>query len=416
MGNSNWLPIRLGDACNKIGSGATPRGGAASYLSQGPYALVRSQNVYNNGFERNGLAFIGEEQARALQSVELRQGDVLLNITGESVGRSCQVPQSILPARVNQHVSILRTKPEVLDPLFLRYALIAPLMQQTLAGLSAAGATRRALTKSMLESLVICAPQSVKEQRRIADVLGALDNKIELNRRMSETLEEIVHETYKAWFRDVGTDMRQEEVFSRPTSTWHSGRLDELAQEHKRGVRPEEVPPETPYIGLEHMPRHRTTLDTWGHSGDVSSNKSAFRRGEILFGKLRPYFHKVGVAPSDGICSTDIVVVAPKNDEYFGFVLATLSSDDFVQFTDSSSTGTRMPRTSWKSMASYELRIPPVEAAREFNEFVRPMVERNISATFESRTLAELRDTLLPKLISGELRIPDAEKLVSEVT
>src|SRR5690606_17552184 len=100
--------LRLGDHCLKIGSGATPRGGKDTYLSSGPYALIRSQNVHNAGFSAAGLAFISEAQAQQLRNVEVIADDVLLNITGDSVARACQVDPDVLPARVNQHVAIIR--------------------------------------------------------------------------------------------------------------------------------------------------------------------------------------------------------------------------------------------------------------------------------------------------------------------
>ncbi len=129
MGPSGWASIRLGEVCTKIGSGATPRGGSEVYLVSGHYALIRSQNVYNDGFHRDGLAFIGEEHAAELSNVEVLREDVLLNITGDSVARCCQVDESILPACVNQHVAIIRPDPDKLVPRFLRYFLVSPEMQ-----------------------------------------------------------------------------------------------------------------------------------------------------------------------------------------------------------------------------------------------------------------------------------------------
>jgi type I restriction enzyme S subunit len=87
----NWAPIRLGDVCTKIGSGATPHGGSNVYLQKGEITLIRSQNVHNEGFRRDGLVFITPEQAQDLDQVKVIQGDVLLNITGDSVARCCQV-------------------------------------------------------------------------------------------------------------------------------------------------------------------------------------------------------------------------------------------------------------------------------------------------------------------------------------
>jgi type I restriction enzyme, S subunit len=135
-----------------------------------------------------------------------------------------------------------------------------------------------------------------------------------------------------------------------------------------------------------------------------------------LFGKLRPYFHKVGVAPVDGVCSTDIVVIAQKSENWFGFVLGHVSSDTFVEYTNAGSTGTRMPRTSWRDMARYAIVIPPNPVSEAFTELVRSAVDRIISGIYESHTLVALRDTLLSKLISGELRVKDTDQFVKEAT
>jgi type I restriction enzyme, S subunit len=196
-------PLKLGDHCEKIGSGATPRGGKETYSADGPIALIRSQNVYNDRFSHGGLAFISEEQASQLQNVDVKDGDVLLNITGDSVARACQVDPDVLPARVNQHVAIIRPRPDRINPRFLRYYLVTPAMQAHMLGLAAAGATRNALTKSMIEGFRVPA-WPVNQQTAIASVLGALDDKIELNRRMNETLEAMARAIFKDWFVDFG--------------------------------------------------------------------------------------------------------------------------------------------------------------------------------------------------------------------
>jgi type I restriction enzyme S subunit len=162
------------------------------------------------------------------------------------------------------------------------------------------------------------------------------------------------------------------------------------------------------------MPRRSIALSEWGTGDGLESNKFGFKKGEILFGKLRPYFHKVGVAPVDGVCSTDIVVVTPRWPAWFGFVLGHVSSVEFVEYTDAGSTGTKMPRTSWADMGRYEIVLPPQFVAETFTTLVRPWIERIIAGIHESRTLAALRDALLPKLISGELQVKDAERFLEE--
>lgn len=191
---------KLKQLTTKIGSGATPRGGSKVYQDSG-VSLIRSQNVYNDGFSYDGLVHISDKHADELSNVEVKKGDILLNITGASVARSCQVPPDVLPARVNQHVAILRPIKDELDPLFLRYCLISPDMQQKLILLASAGATRQALTKGMIEDLEIKLPD-IEEQRRIGKILHTYDQKRKLNQRMNETLEDIARAVFKSWFVD----------------------------------------------------------------------------------------------------------------------------------------------------------------------------------------------------------------------
>ena len=163
------------------------------------------------------------------------------------------------------------------------------------------------------------------------------------------------------------------------------------------------------------MPRRSIALGSWGFARAVKSAKSRFQKGDILFGKLRPYFHKVGIAPVDGVCSTDIVVIASKSPERSAFVSATVSSDEFVSYTDQASTGTRMPRTSWKITGRYAICIPPSQLAFAYQQVTQPALDKTVVNVRSNRTLASLRDALLPKLISGELRVPDAERIVEAV-
>ena len=151
------------------------------------------------------------------------------------------------------------------------------------------------------------------------------------------------------------------------------------------------------------MPRRRIALGEWSDSAEVTSGKFGFRKGEILFGKLRPYFHKVGVASLDGVCSTDILVIAPSTPEWFGYVLGHTSSAELVNFTDLASTGTKMPRTNWSDISSFAVVPPTGDIAFAFTRIVRPIVERIVGNTHESRTLAALRDVLLPALLSGRI-------------
>lgn len=189
---------KLGDICTKIGSGATPRGGKKAYCSKG-VSLVRSQNVLDFTFSQDGLAFINDEQAKKLNNVEVFDGDVLLNITGDSVARACMMDSAFLPARVNQHVAIVRGKKDCVLNRYLLYFL--QWKREYLLQLASAGATRNALTKGMIEQLEIDLP-SLDEQGKIVALLGALDDKIRLNNKINENLERQAQAIYKSWFVD----------------------------------------------------------------------------------------------------------------------------------------------------------------------------------------------------------------------
>jgi type I restriction enzyme S subunit len=193
---------------------------------------------------------------------------------------------------------------------------------------------------------------------------------------------------------------------------WTAGTLGDVADNSRTVVQPHQLSSETPYIGLEHMPRRSIALAEWGQADDVTSHKSAFVRGDFLFGKLRPYFHKVGIAAIDGIASTDIAVLRAKQKEYYAFTLSVISSNAFVDYTNQLSNGAKMPRINWADMAKYELVLPSPQIASAYNAIVAPMLSKIIASVHESKELSKLRDYLLPKLICGDIRIPDAEKFV----
>lgn len=309
--------------------------------------------------------------------------------------------------------SIIRARPDserasspylyyVFSSPYGRYALGTILRQVAVSG----------ITGTDLVGLKVPLPP-IDEQRRIAAVLGALDDKIELNRKMNRTLEEMAQAIFKSWFINFDgvdtSEMVDSELGPIPKG-WEISTLGHIALQYREMVDPTEKPEDTPYVGLADVPQGSIALDTWGVASDATSTKTGFEAGDILFGKLRPYFKKVVVAPVNGICSSDILVVRAKQPKDYGYVLGLLTLDAFVDFTTAVSTGTRMPRVSWKAMAGYKIAAAPEELRSKFTKFVRAIAERIQLNIMSSRTLASLRDTLLPKLISGEIRVPAAEK------
>ena len=186
---------------------------------------------------------------------------------------------------------------------------------------------------------------------------------------------------------------------------WTVGKMGDIGRQRREQISPEDTVEGTSYIGLEHMPRRCIAITDWGTADSVTSAKSRFTTGDILFGKLRPYFHKVGPAPVDGVCSTDIVVLSAKTADGAAWLLMLVSSDEFVSHANQTSAGTKMPRTNWKDMASFSVALPPDDLLHSFQQIVAPMLDLIRQGIHESREFAAMRDYLLPKLLSGEVRV-----------
>ena len=174
-----WVEKSLKEITTKIGSGSTPRGGQATYKESG-ISLIRSMNVHDDGFREKKLAFIDDEQALKLKNVTLEKDDVLLNITGASVARCCIVPDEFLPARVNQHVSIIRLEKGILHPSYLHYCLTAQENKNKLLNIGRQGATREAITKVQIENFIVSYPKDMNKQLEVLEELNVIKVKSSL--------------------------------------------------------------------------------------------------------------------------------------------------------------------------------------------------------------------------------------------
>lgn len=296
------------------------------------------------------------------------------------------------------------------DPLFLSYFL----RTLNLAHQNGAGAVP-GVNRNALHLLPVYIPPP-STQQKIASILSAYDNLIENNTRRIAILEDMARSLYTEWFvrfrfpGHEGCKMAESEVGLVPEG-WEVVKLGDIAYETRRSANPELLDPETPYFGLEHLPRRSIALTDWGTVREVQSTKLVFKKGEILFGKIRPYFHKVGVAPLDGVCSSDTIVILPRSEKYYALLLSCVSSDEFVGYATRTSQGTKMPRASWDVLLKYPLVLPPKPILSYFDVCIREMVSFIRNLIFTNRNLRRTRDLLLPKLISGEI---DVEKMVGE--
>ena len=187
---------------------------------------------------------------------------------------------------------------------------------------------------------------------------------------------------------------------------WQEVSLASICPDFREAADPTELDPEMPYIGLEHIPRRSVTLCEWGNAEDVTSTKLRYRQGDILFGKIRPYFHKVGVTLIAGVTSSDAIVLRPVDGHLRAFCLLTLSSDWFVAVVSKTAKeGSKMPRADWNLMEQHSIAVPPGSILRTFNAVVEPIIEQLRVLALANRQFRTARELLLPRLMSGELSV-----------
>ena len=432
----NWTQLSLGRVCTKIGSGATPRGGKDVYLPHGPYALIRSQNVLNEGFRDEGLAYIGAAHASQLKNVDVAEDDILLNITGDSVARVCQVRPDVLPARVNQHVAIVRPDPATLDPRFLRYALVSPEMQTRLLSWAGSGAPRNALTKGMIESLSVVAPQDVGEQRAIGHILGTLDDKIELNRRMNDTLEAMARALFKSWFvdfepvlakmdqRDPGLPQHICDLFpnalddEQQPSGWSRQTLTALAGVNPESWSSQNIPERVDYVDLANT-KWGTIETTHGFRWlDAPSRaRRVLQPGDTIIGTVRPGNGSYALIAAHGLTgSTGFAVLRPRQCHHTAFVFLAATAPENIERLSHLADGAAYPAIRPDVVGSTLAAVPDDALMAAFSELASPVLDQIESNKAQNETLAQARDLLLPKLISGEIRAAQAQRAVEAVT
>lgn len=396
MMSNNWKTYKLSQVTTKIGSGSTPRGGQEAYKTSGT-SLIRSQNILDFTFSTNGLAFIDDVQASKLNNVTLEEDDVLLNITGDSVARVCQVPKKLLPARVNQHVAIIRANKEKLNSTFLKYSLLETSNKNALLNMASAGATRQAITKSMIEGFELKLPP-LQEQQSIASILSAIDDKIENNLAINKTLEEMAMALYKHWFVDFGPFQEGEFVESELgmiPKGWEVLRLQDVSTLTAGGDKPKNYSNhKTEDCGIPIYSNGITNEGLFGYTDIARINEESITvsaRGTIGYVCLRtqpylPIVRLIAVVPDKNLISCKYL--------FFWLINQNISGN-----------GTTQQQLTVPDFKSTKVLIPEIELVNAFTEIVNPYYEKINSNKIENQTLIQLRDTLLPQLISGTVRL-----------
>lgn len=395
--------VKFKDICTKIGSGATPKGGKEAYCEEG-ISLIRSQNVLDFAFSAEGLAFINDLQAEKLKNVIVEEGDVLLNITGDSVARACMVDKKYLPARVNQHVCIVRADLQKAVPSYLLYFL--QLNKEYLLQLAAGGATRNALTKEMINNLELELP-SIEDQQKIVAVLDDIQKKIDFNNAINENLEQQARAVFQAWFIDY------EPFGGAAPSDWRPSTLGQIAELKTDSW----SPAKNPDVMVEHYSipafdeQHYPVFEI---AAGIKSNKYILNSNSVMISKLNPDTKRIWrplCLSAHSVCSTEFIVYEAKKQDQRDYIYSILDSTPFLNHLCSHTTGSTnsRQRATPKSTLDFTLCLPPDSIIEDFCQIVTPMYDLIASNIVENQSLAKTRDSLLPRLMSGELDVSNIQ-------
>lgn len=420
-----WKEVDLGEITIKIGSGVTPRGGASVYIEKGT-TLFRSQNIYNGFFSTSGLVFITEPTALKMKNVAVLNGDILMNITGDSVARCCIAPTNFLPGRVNQHVAIIRVKENLADSVFLMYTLISPRMQSTLLSIATgAGATRNALTKNSLERLKIILPP-LPTQRKIAHILSSYDDLIENNLKRIKLLEEKAQLTYEEWFVKMRFPGHETAVFNEETGLpvgWDKVKLGGIIDIviDNRGKNPKYYCE----VGIPVIDNHLIVNESFI---DISKCKR-YLDESVYLTFIRKYLNpfdvlitlvgngcgSISMAPVQRsvIIQNTIGLRCNKlGDQYFLYWYLLNNRTNIKN----QNRGSAQPSVKVGDLLDLGLELPTIELLKRFSFEIKPIFELTQRLANQNNLLKEARDILLPRLMSGLVNVEELEEEVAVLT
>lgn len=395
---NGWKEVKLGDICDKIGSGSTPKGGREVYLNAG-IPIIRSQNVLNGFLDLSDVAFISDEQHAKMKGTWVHPNDILLNITGASIGRSCVVPATVKTANVNQHVCIIRLK-ECADACYVCNLILSKDVQKQIELLSVGGG-RQGLNFQQISSFSFLLPP-LEEQKKIAATLSVWDTAIEKMEKLIDAKESLLTEYGKELFGR--TEQKQNE-------NWSTIALSEVLNEHgHKSTGEEEVFSVSVHKGLvnqiEHLGRSFAAKDTSNynrvHYGDIVYTKSP--TGDFPLGIVKQSLIKedVIVSPLYGVFTPKTFELGVILDFYFS---SPINANNYLHPVAQKGAKNTINITN-KKFLSAKLRLPiDVKEQKKIAQFVQTTKKEMAVLQEILENYKKQKQGLMQKLLTGEWRV-----------
>lgn len=397
----SWAKTAIKNICMGIYDGphATP-----PVARDGTIFLGISNITPDGHLDLSNSKYISEEDfSKWTKRVIPQAGDIVFSYEA-TLNRYAIIPEGFRGC-LGRRMALIRPDEEKVLGKFLYYYFFSDEWRGTIAENTVIGATVDRIPLIRFPDFPVSFPIPEK-QRAIAIILSTYDNLIENNQEQIKLLEEAAQRLYKEWFVDLRfPGYETTPVVDGVPEGWKNTTLENICALNKRVLAQTDIPPNIPYIGLEHMPRKDICLCEWGTSSEVLSSKFLYQEKDIIFGKIRPYFHKVGFALNSGIASTDSIIMRA-NEGVWGLLLMTVSSVAFVGYVSKTcKEGSKMPRADWNQMKAYPVLIPEERTREKFESNVSLIADRIKVLALQNRGLSEARARLLPKLMGGEIEV-----------
>lgn len=374
-----------------------------TWTSQGKI-VVRNNNIKNGRIDLSSPSYTDEEhyKQRTKRAVP-RPGDII--ITREApIGEVGMIPDGV-ECCLGQRMVLLRPNPDICNNYYLLYSLQSRFVQHQISWSEGTGTTVSNLRIPHLEQIKI--PYlPLEEQEKIASTLRVLDEKINLNRGINANLQQQAQAIFKSWFVDFAPFQAGEFVESELgpiPKGWRVGRLADVCSYGKDKITVSELTPEN-YFSTENMLANKGGYTSAASLPNVLQTTRCVP-GDTLVSNIRPYFKKIVYCTMKAGCSTDVLCLRPKHSKYSTYLYNLAYSDAFFDYMVAGSKGTKMPRGDKQQIMSYPVILPPDEVIAQFHEFADAVLKKNWVALEENKKLTVMRDSLLPKLMSGELSL-----------
>lgn len=391
-----WVECKISDIGTVVG-GATPSTKKAENYEGGNISWITPKDLstFSGRYIKRGERNITEIGLKSCSTQLMPKNTVLF---------SSRAPIGYVTIAANEVCTNQGFKSvipnENTDALFLYYLLKYNKDKIESMG---SGTTFKEVSGNTMKNIVVSVPIDKKTQENIASVLGSIDDKIEENERINNNLEQQAQALYKSWFVDF------EPFGGIAPNNWKCGKLKDILKLKRNSIKAGQNLV-LPYLPIDIIPINTFALTDFKPNDKAKSSLITFDEDDIVIGAMRVYFHRVVLAPCAGITRTTCFTLSPYQSDYLSFCLLCCNQDSSIDYAQSTSKGSTMPYAIWDGgLGDMKILIPTNTIAKQFNEIVLPMLRQIQNSYYENRNLRELRDNLLPRLMSGELDVSDID-------